>query len=379
MSTPSKTSSLLKPSKSSPALDLSLVEGPSSFASLTSSPSISDFEISSITVDDESRHSSSMPSIHIDSLPPALIRDHAFSNQKHLKQYISSSSSYKEKETKDKDAKVPDAPATTTAFSAELRRDRRNIDLSSISVDEESLSSHKKFSFSRFIFPSHIECSDDDLVQESSCALSCVFWIAILFIYSAYTRVLCLFDIPYDCPTHISQLVLADTITDIIGKGFTIFFFSRMLKTAVMKQWYFYFISVVTIFLFGFLGEQYPGLYLEVGHSFAPNDLILFWIVLLIFICIAVYHMRIAFRIHQSVFIAYCSSFLFMIAFYALKFWFLYDVAVFHMHHAHLFWILSWFCRFKDPVSKASLAVCVGIFIQGTAVYGSGAKEFSPK
>lgn len=210
-----------------------------------------------------------------------------------------------------------------------------------------------------------------DYLLEVSYYIGVTWWYFISILLSIYTQLLCLANIPYDCP-KLNPIIIYDTLSELLSKIASVYFLARMNKTQVLLSWYFYFVIILTTTIFGLLGNIFPALVLSSKNTiYDEKTQILFYLCLSIILLIGIYHVIFGFKIHWKYGITYLISLIFIIIYYTIYIWLFNDVAIIRFHHNFLFWILAWFCRYDNPISKISLAICCGIFIQGTAIYGS--------
>jgi hypothetical protein len=211
---------------------------------------------------------------------------------------------------------------------------------------------------------------NQDLACELKLFIPIICWLVYLTVTAVYTRCLCLADIPYDCPSFTSMRAM-NGVSELYAKGVTIFIFARMGPNEILYKWYFYVINLVTILVFGVLGGVLPGLYLEVGNTLSVMDTVFLCCMIAVMVAMGMYHVRLAWKIHIRCGVMYLLVLLSLLMFYVLKTMILLNQTTIHVHHAFLFWVLSWFCRYKPIPSQICLAVTTGIFIQGVSVYGT--------
>jgi hypothetical protein len=223
----------------------------------------------------------------------------------------------------------------------------------------------------KFIISDYENIQTYDYLIEVSYYIGVLWWYFVAILLSIYTQLLCLANIPHDCP-KIKSIIIYDTLSELLAKSASVYFLSRMNKTEVLLSWYFYIMIIITITLFGFLGNIFPSLIITSKETtFDEKTQILFYLCLSIMLVIGIYHLILAFKIHYKYGITYLISLIFIILYYTIYILLFNDIIVIRFHHNFLFWLSAWFCRYDNTISKLSLAICTGIFIQGTAIYGS--------
>lgn len=138
-------------------------------------------------------------------------------------------------------------------------------------------------------------------------------------------------------------------------------------------DWSMFSSTFLAMFGFGYLAQQKflkTSLQPNLVKTWKPETKFFFMNVIGLVLIIAIYHLILAHR--KGIFGEYLSFFLVLFSIYLIIPWMMYKhgkASVFHPHHWMIFWLLALFTRFDDTFSRISASVCLGIFIQGSAMY----------
>ena len=136
-----------------------------------------------------------------------------------------------------------------------------------------------------------------------------------------------------------------------------------------------FFVTTASAFGFGYLAEQ-PFLKTSVSaediKKWSAKTKAFFIGVFALIITLAIYHIKLAFD--KKIAMVYIIFFvLIMMIYLGLPYYIQKQEPglAYHPHHWTIFWILSIFTRFNTPISKICAGICLGIYIQGSAMYNN--------
>jgi hypothetical protein len=130
-------------------------------------------------------------------------------------------------------------------------------------------------------------------------------------------------------------------------------------------------IALVSMFGFGYLAEMpFLKTHVSVGtvQRWNKKQRLFFFSVLMIIVMFAVYHFYEAY--YEGILPLYTISLIGILGIaYGIPYMLSDNKHSLHFHHFLLFYIMALFTRFDTILGKMAAAICLGIFIQGSAMY----------
>jgi hypothetical protein len=195
-------------------------------------------------------------------------------------------------------------------------------------------------------------------------------WIASLFSFIAYTRLLCLTDIFNNCKEY-TPLNTYNSFSEIFTRGTILFFISRINNTEIYKKKYYYITVASMIIIWELLDKIFPDLYIRSNHIPTKYMVLLVSMSIVIFF-LYIYHLWLAYKLHKMYVYIYILTVIGMFIYYIVFYFNLEKYYDIYIHHYFIFGTLALLPQFDNILSKMCLCLCIGIWIHGIGVYGAG-------